>query len=145
MFFKVKFSLTTDHPPLQRFSYFEWWLCGWGTFGIFIVMVKSDNKLGLNITCIYQLVSSVGSRLFRGLVRILVQLIHLAIEHKVLHETLEFILSCYDLWKAQELKLSGLEISRQCLVVSTQSVLFYLLQNELSLFICLRTTGYVNC
>lgn len=91
MFSKVKFSLTTDHPPLPRFSYFEWWLCGWGTFGIFTVMVKRDNKRGLNITCICQLVSSVESRLFRGLVRILAQLIYLVIEHKVLHQTLAFI------------------------------------------------------
>lgn len=85
MFFRVKFSPPTDHPPLQRLSHFEWWLCGWRSFGVFIVMVKSDgNRLGLNITCICQLVSSVGSRLFLRLLKILVQLIHLAIEHKVL-------------------------------------------------------------
>lgn len=85
-FFRVEFFPPVAHPPLQRFSCFEWWLCGSGSSCVFVVTVKRNSGPRLGITCICQLFSAVGvrSRLFPGQVIVLVQLTHLAIECKVL-------------------------------------------------------------
>lgn len=105
------------HLSLQRVSCFEWWLGGWGSHRVFIVMVERDSGMGLYITCTCQLISAVGSRhtMYPSLVMVLLQLTHLVLKCKVLAPDTRIHFVLLSLWQAQQPDPSGTERSQGCL------------------------------
>lgn len=101
--------------------------------------MKRNSGLRLVITCKWQLFSAVGApRLFPGLVIVLVQLTHFAIECKVLASDTGINFVILWLMASPTGPKWDRKILRMPTIVFTKSNLLYLLKNGLSLFILLE-------